>query len=657
MADNKVTVDFEVIGNAAKRIDEISNSVTKLSETLDTKLTKGSQAFAVFTGSVASDLAVKALGALTDAASELFNVFVKDGVKAASEQEDAINSLNRSLAAAGKYSAQSSNSFLEFADAIQKTTRFADEQVVSAGALLGSIARLDSQGLQRGTQAAIDMASALKIDLDTAIRLVGKGAEGNVDAFKRYGIEVQQGADKATTFANVLDALNSRFGGAASSDALTFSGAMAQLKNQFGEVQEAVGELIIQNPALTGVISATSKVVGDLSGWVRENAQVIQEWIAKGIQVAIASLRALLDVANAVTFGQFSEQLRVADDAMKSMGAAADEGTAKILNGMKAAQPEVKNTTAAVVELDEAQKKLIENGDKLIEQNSRKAMTTQQALEADLAAVDAAEANKLSRVGANEEQRYIIQSEALAARQQLYADADAKEIEDLQSKNATLRAINDEKAMEEIDRNNSVIAAKLALMDMENAKAKKLADDQEKAEKNLNRKKRDAAADTFGNLTILAQEAGRDGFEIAKATAIAQGVINTTSAVIAALDDAPFPFNIALAASIGAVGALNVAKIASSQPPSFASGIDEVPAGFGNDRFPAFLQTGERVVPAQTNRDLKGFLQDSGGMAEILGEISAKLDRLQNTFTVNIGERTIANEVRSAIESGRVVFA
>jgi hypothetical protein len=47
----------------------------------------------------------------------------------------------------------------------------------------------------------------------------------------------------------------------------------------------------------------------------------------------------------------------------------------------------------------------------------------------------------------------------------------------------------------------------------------------------------------------------------------------------------------------------------------FAGGLTEVPPGFPNDNFPANLTSGERVVDADTNRDLKDFLSQarSGG--------------------------------------------
>jgi hypothetical protein len=82
-----------------------------------------------------------------------------------------------------------------------------------------------------------------------------------------------------------------------------------------------------------------------------------------------------------------------------------------------------------------------------------------------------------------------------------------------------------------------------------------------------------------------------------------------------------------------------------------ATGIDSVPAGFERDNFPAFLQTGERVVPRETNKDLKSFLDGSGPMVSLLQSIDSKLAGLQTV--VNIDGREVFNSMRSQLQSGR----
>lgn len=170
----------------------------------------------------------------------------KEAIDQASQFEEAVNNLNIALKLTGIGTEEAQKALLEFADNIQKTTTVSDDAALSAAALLQNIARLSSEGLQKGTKAAIDLSSALGIDLDSAVRLVGKAAEGNVEAFKRYGIAIEKGKNDSETFANTLQAL-SRFSGSAEAKTNTFAGAMTQLTHVFDDNIKKVGLGIIQN--------------------------------------------------------------------------------------------------------------------------------------------------------------------------------------------------------------------------------------------------------------------------------------------------------------------------------------------------------------------------------------------------------------------------
>ena len=83
-----------------------------------------------------------------------------------------------------------------------------------------------------------------------------------------------------------------------------------------------------------------------------------------------------------------------------------------------------------------------------------------------------------------------------------------------------------------------------------------------------------------------------------------------------------------------------------------ASGITEVPSGFPNDTFPARLTSGERVVDANANRDLKDFLESakSGGlgnaeMIALLRDISSKLGGGSQTVEVVIDKKVLGRTI------------
>jgi len=176
-------------------------------------------------------------------------------VRAAQIQENAVNRFNVALTTTGRFTEQASKDFQAYASSIQSATRFGDELILENAALIQSLGNLDQKGLKRATAAAVDLAEALKIDLGTAATLVGKAAAGEVGSFSRYGLAIKKGADNAATFANALTAIEGKFGGTAEKQVKTFSGRMEQLGNTFGDVQEAIGDLIIKSPGLTKAIA------------------------------------------------------------------------------------------------------------------------------------------------------------------------------------------------------------------------------------------------------------------------------------------------------------------------------------------------------------------------------------------------------------------
>lgn len=73
-------------------------------------------------------------------------------------------------------------------------------------------------------------------------------------------------------------------------------------------------------------------------------------------------------------------------------------------------------------------------------------------------------------------------------------------------------------------------------------------------------------------IASLGKELLADNFEAMKAISITEAIINTAKGVSNALGSAPPPLNFVLAGLTGALGAVQVAKIASSEPPSAAAG-------------------------------------------------------------------------------------
>lgn len=223
--------------------------------------------------SFSSGLGFKALavGAAVAAAGV---AFLAKSIKEAAEAEVSVNKLNTALKLTGKFSEEASRNIQNFASNIQKTTTFSDDFTLQTAALIQNLANLDEQGLKRATKASLDFATATGKDATTAATLLAKAANGNIETFSRYGIAVKKGATDTETFNNALKAIETRFGGSSEAAVNTFTGATQNLTNNFGELFEEFGKVIIQSPALITLIKGLSDSFGDLGKNLLRNFNV-----------------------------------------------------------------------------------------------------------------------------------------------------------------------------------------------------------------------------------------------------------------------------------------------------------------------------------------------------------------------------------------------
>jgi RNAse (barnase) inhibitor barstar len=189
-----------------------------------------------------SSLVTGALGAIVGGFS------LKQAIEEANKQEVAVNRLNASLISAGKFSEEASAGFQKFASSLQSVTTFGDDVILESIALTRSLTELDNNGIKRVTKAALDLSSALQIDLTTATRLLSKASQGQTESLTRYGLQIQKTGDSVRDFEQVLGLVEQRFGGRAQQETNTFSGAIQQLRNNFGDLLETFGLYIVKNP-------------------------------------------------------------------------------------------------------------------------------------------------------------------------------------------------------------------------------------------------------------------------------------------------------------------------------------------------------------------------------------------------------------------------
>lgn len=123
-------------------------------------------------------VATLAADAIRGAFRNVKQAFV-DTVQAAIEQESADRALTASLELTGREVRGNVAHYKQYAEALQKTTIYGDEQIQSVQTLLIQMTSLSRDGIDRATRSTIGLASVMGMDLHSAAMLVQKALEGN----------------------------------------------------------------------------------------------------------------------------------------------------------------------------------------------------------------------------------------------------------------------------------------------------------------------------------------------------------------------------------------------------------------------------------------------------------------------------------------------
>ena len=310
--------------------------------------------------------------------------FMASSVRAFAEQEAASKKLEIALKNQGISSKTVAKNLEEYASQLQKTTAFGDDAITQGMALLTTFG-ITGDTLKSATKAALDLSSGLGIDLHSAMMLIGKAGQGQVEMLGRYGIKIKEGLKGSEAFAAVLGKVNERFGGAAQAQAQTFSGQMSQLANSFNDLQEMIGQAAI--PVL--------------KEWVR--------WGNSAIDVVSRMFNANKDSlsVNATALSQQKEELEilrrafVAKSANQQITSRSFESMAKEINAKQRLIKELEKQVAAENKLTDAK-----GG----------AGGRAQQLDEESAKFVAAKQLEVDTYFSTEEQKKLIQAEADAAK-------------------------------------------------------------------------------------------------------------------------------------------------------------------------------------------------------------------------------------------------
>lgn len=203
----------------------------------------------------------------------------KKAIDEAVRAEDALNNFNIVLKQTGIFTDSTSKAFADFAEQLEKTTSIASEDILDLAGKIQTLTGVSASDLSKITAITIDFAKANNLAFETAGTLVSKAINGQTEALKRYGISLKDTGTQAGNLNNVLNVF-SQFQGTAAERALTFSGRINQLKIQFGNLLEEIGNLIIKNPVLLKSFDGFIILFDEIKNIIKENETGLARFVS-----------------------------------------------------------------------------------------------------------------------------------------------------------------------------------------------------------------------------------------------------------------------------------------------------------------------------------------------------------------------------------------
>ena len=142
----------------------------------------------------------------------------------------------------------------QFVDITQRATGVADDELRPALAVL-TRATGDLTQAQELLQLGLDISAGSGKSLEGISLALAKATNGNLGAFTKLGIPLDENIIKTKDFAAAQEVLAKQFGGASTVAANTFSGQMSRLRIVIGEAVESIGYAILENDYFQDSIS------------------------------------------------------------------------------------------------------------------------------------------------------------------------------------------------------------------------------------------------------------------------------------------------------------------------------------------------------------------------------------------------------------------
>jgi len=225
-------------------------------------------------------------------------------------QEKAERKLAAIFKATGYAAGFSAGEIKQFAAELQKATRFGDEEIINASALVGSFKGIHGPVFKETIKTVLDLSAAMGQDLKGSAIQLGKALNDpilGVTALSRVGVtfsQVQKDQIKQFMEANnimgaqklILAELKSEFGGTAQEMAKGI-GRLAQLKNRLGDLGETLAQSL--EPFIEYGIEKLDPLFSKVEGFART--------LRDSIKYSFGSISDMMDAFGTIAVREFKK--------------------------------------------------------------------------------------------------------------------------------------------------------------------------------------------------------------------------------------------------------------------------------------------------------------------------------------------------------------
>lgn len=213
-------------------------------------------------------------------------------------QEQAEAGLKQAMISMGRYTEATYKGYLDLARALQRTTTFGDEAVISGMKMLMTYRDIGENVIPRAVKAMADLSALTGRDMVASANLLGRASMGLTGELRRVGITVDKVVYKQRGFLGLLEQIESQVGGQAAALARTKSGGMEQYLNIVSDLKERLGSLTLDMKM--EFVPVLRDIVIQMSDWMDEQKKLQDLGLPNWFDNMAKSAKRLADVLGTI---------------------------------------------------------------------------------------------------------------------------------------------------------------------------------------------------------------------------------------------------------------------------------------------------------------------------------------------------------------------